>query len=95
MNNTNNTPAVTNRAAKVKRVRKQATCACSAYRFPHREGGGACSMKDGRDENDDGSCGDCQGTGIGWGGPDSSCSSCGGSGSRPAPRYVRDEPDDA
>ncbi len=32
------------------------------------------------DEECDDTCSDCQGTGIGWAGPESSCSSCGGRG---------------
>ena len=55
-------------------------CRCNAYTFPHREGGGSCPMEDGRDPNDDGDCHACVGTGIGWGGPDSACGVCGGSG---------------
>lgn len=47
-------------------------------------------MSDPEDDND---CGSCQGTGIGWGGPDSSCSVCRGRGYS-VRKYEPDEPDD-
>ena len=69
-------------------------CECNAYRFPHREGGGKCEAdapaEDAEEDSPD--CNSCRGTGIGWGGPDSRCGTCGGSG---MPRKTREDPDDA
>lgn len=49
-------------------------CRCSAYKFPHRLGGGQCS-----DEDDDNTCHSCLGTGEGmW--ESASCGSCNGRG---------------
>jgi hypothetical protein len=93
---------------KVKKGRKarphEQTCYCRSYGFPHRLNGGTCTARvrghpwavakrEEEEEDEDRDCGDCMGTGIGWGGPDSRCSSCRGSGMPRAARY-RDEPDD-
>ena len=80
----------------------KSTCRCSAYKFPHRLNGGSCTRRVRgtvgaveREAEEDHDCGDCMGTGIGWGGPDSRCGSCGGSGMpRVSRSRYRDEPDD-
>lgn len=71
----------------------ECVCRCKAYRFPHREGSKECAAL--AEEEANAGCGDCMGTGIGWGGPDSRCGSCGGSGMpRVSRSRYRDEPDD-
>jgi hypothetical protein len=54
----------------------EVTCNCAAYRFPHREGGGACEPDD-----DHGECGSCGGSG--GGDRPMHCPMCSGTGTRP------------